>query len=196
LLVHHPKAGSARAYALLALILFQASRLPARVDGSGDLLLLAEQDRSLWDAGMIQRGFIVLQLAAQGDEVSEYHLEAGIAACHACAENFDSTDWPAVLEAYDALVSLKGSPVAAINRAVAYSRVHGPVDGIAELEKLRAIPVLADYYLLWASLGALHAEAGDTAQAKEHYHEALRHVGSEPERRFLQRKLLEASDDG
>jgi RNA polymerase sigma factor (sigma-70 family) len=191
LLARHPRGDAPRTHALAALMLLQASRLPARVDGHGDLLLLADQDRKLWNRSMIHRGFAHLELAAQGEVVSEYHLEAGIAACHACAPDYESTDWPAVLDAYDSLARLNGSPVIAINRAVAYSRVHGPAAGIGELDKLRGEPRLADYYLLWSSLGALHAEAGNGEQAGAFYHEALKHVGSEPERRFLSRKLKE-----
>ena len=191
ILVRHPAGDAPPAWALLALMLLQASRLPSRVDGRGDLLLLREQDRSRWDRALIRRGLQCLERAAAGDRASTYHLEAGIAACHAAAPSYEATDWRAVLDAYDGLLAQSGSPVVALNRAIAVAMVHGAAAGIAELERLRGLPVLDSYHLLPAALGALHAEAGDAARAAACYREALGKTESEPERRFLERKLRE-----
>jgi RNA polymerase sigma-70 factor, ECF subfamily len=176
-------------HALLALMLLQASRLPARVDGAGDLLLLEEQDRSRWDRSAIREGFAHLERAAAGPVVTAYHVEAAIAACHAATVDGTPTDWPRVLGLYDELLALAPSPVVALNRAVALAMVRGPRAGIRALRGLRREPALARYHLLPATLGALWVRAGDPGRAARCYREALRGAGSEPERRFLARRL-------
>jgi RNA polymerase sigma-70 factor (ECF subfamily) len=177
------------AHALLALMLLQASRLPARVDGAGDLVLLEEQDRSRWDRSAIREGFAHLERAAAGSVVTAYHVEAAIAACHAATVDGAPTDWPRVLALYDELLALAPSPVVALNRAVALAMVRGPRAGIRALRALGREPALARYHLLPAALGALWLRAGEPGRAGRCYREALRRAGSEPERRFLARRL-------
>lgn len=176
-------------HALLALMLFQASRLPARVDGAGDLLLLTEQDRARWDRAAIREGFAHLERSAAGTVVTAYHVEAAIAACHAATVDGAPTDWPRVLALYDELLALAPSPVVALNRAVALAMVHGPRAGIRALRALRGERALARYHLLPAALGALWLRAGDPGRAARCYRQAVRWAGSEPERRFLARRL-------
>lgn len=191
LLADQPRTALPATHALLALFLFQASRLPARRDDAGDLLLLDEQDRSLWDRWLIAEGMWHLGRSAEGAQVSAYHVEAAIAAAHAAAPDAESTDWLRVLRLYDDLLAMKPSPVVALNRAVALAMVEGPDAGIRALEALRGEAALARYHLLPAALGALSLRAGRPAEAAQHYREALALQCSEPERRFLERRLGE-----
>jgi len=184
--------GAAAVHALLALMHLQAARLPARV-GDGDVLLrLAEQDRSLWDQPSIARGLQHLDAAASGDTLTVYHLEAGIAACHAVAPRYDDTDWPRIADLYDSLIVMKPTPIVALNRAIALSRVHGPGAGLAAVEAIAGDAVLARYYLLHATMGELALETGARDRAAECFRAALECECSEPEHRFLERRLREA----
>lgn len=175
--------------ALLALMLLQASRLPARVDEAGDVLLLAEQDRGAWDQELIARGLRQLERAASGTRMTAYHVEAAIAAAHAVAVDEASTDWGYVVRLYDDLRALKPSPVVELNRAIALAKSEGPAAGIAAIERIESDPALARYYLLPAALGRLWLEAGDPGRAARHYEEALARPCSAPERRFLERQV-------
>src|SRR5207244_13321899 len=107
-----------RTHALVALMLLNAARLPARTDSPGNILRINEQDRSIWNQVLIARGMQHLSMSAAGDELSAYHLQAGIAACHCAASDYESTDWPQILSLYDRLLELDDSPVIALNRAV------------------------------------------------------------------------------
>lgn len=176
-------------HALAALLHLQASRLPARVDEAGNLVLLHEQDRGHWDRAQIGRAFAHLERAAAGDAMSVYHLQAAIAAHHAAAPSAAATDWAAILELYDQLLALNPSPVVALNRAVALARVHGPRAGLEALDAIAGDPAVARYYLLGATRGELLLEAGEREQASAAYRQALECECSEPERRFLERKL-------
>ncbi len=191
LLLEHSIGDRPRVHALLALMLLQASRLPARVDAEGNLLLLAEQNRALWDRELIQRGLHYLERSATGEELSEYHLQAGIAACHAMASNYAATDWKNILNQYDALIEISHSPVVALNRAVALAMLEGPRAGIKELERIDTLPQMQSYYLLSATLADFHKQNGEPEKAATYYQQALTLVGTEPERRFLLRKLKE-----
>jgi RNA polymerase sigma-70 factor (ECF subfamily) len=181
--------GRPAVHALAALLSFQASRLPARVDDDGNLLLLAEQDRSRWDRGLLRQAFGHFSRAAAGDELTTYHLEAAIAAHHAKAASGGDTDWTAILGLYDQLLALNPSPIVALNRAVALAGLRGPEAGLAAVAEIETHPALADYYLLPATRADLFARLGDTQQAAECYRQALARPCSEPERRFLQRRL-------
>lgn len=188
LLLRQPASALPRVHALYALMLFQAARLPARVDRDGNLLLLADQDRTLWDRAMIQRGFHHLRLAGGGDEVTEYHVQAGIASCHALAPNWDATDWSQILLYYDLLRALNPSPVVLLNRAVAVAQVHGAEEALREVDKVERHPQLDSYYLLPATRGELLRRLGDLPRAAECFQRAVELAGSEPERRFLLEK--------
>src|SRR5438876_2772255 len=121
LLVEHPTGNCPKTHALLSLMLLSGARLSARVDAEGNLLLLAEQDRSRWDKGMIQRGLAHLNQSAAGEEISEFHLQAGIAYCHCTAASYETTDWQRILTLYDILIETNNSPVVALHRSVAIS---------------------------------------------------------------------------
>jgi RNA polymerase sigma-70 factor, ECF subfamily len=176
-------------HALLALMLLQASRLPARVDEAGDILLLAEQDRGVWDQELIGRGLRHLDRAASGRTITAYHVEAAIAAAHAVAVDDAATDWGYVVRLYDDLLAIKPSPVVELNRAIALAMTEGPAAGIAAIDRIEQDPALARYYLLPAALGRLWLEAGDPERAARYFEEALTRPCSAPERRFLERQL-------
>lgn len=183
-----------RVHALVALIAFQAARLPARVDESGELVLLEDQDRSLWDERLIALGYHHFYLCSEGDELSTYHLEAAIAAIHARPPAGAAPDWQAILGLYDQLLGLNPSPVVALNRAVAVARVQGPGPGlqaIAGLNQLGAARSLKNYYLLPAVHGKLLLDIGEKQAAARCFQQALDLPCSEPERRLLARRLKE-----
>jgi len=178
-----------RVDALVAVMAFQAARLPARVDAFGDLVLLEDQDHALWDRELIALGFHHFSLSMAGDEVSEYHTQAAIAAIHIQ----EAPDWPAILSLYDQLWEMNGSPVVALNRAVAVAKVRGPAEALAAIEPLIADPMLREYYLLLAVRGHLLLELERREEAAACYQAALKCRCSEPERRLLRRKLEECA---
>ena len=183
-----------RVHALTALMALQAARLPARVDEAGDLVLLEDQDRSRWDQRLIALGFRHFDSSISGAEVSKYHVQAAIAATYARSERLQSVDWPAILELYDQLAALSGSPVVALNRAVAVERVHGAERALAEIAHLDEAPKMRGYHLFLAVRGHLLLQLGRFAEAAGCFREALACQCSEPERRFLGRKLSECEN--
>jgi RNA polymerase sigma-70 factor (ECF subfamily) len=189
LLASHPASDLPKTHALLALLLLHASRLPARVNAEGDLFLLRDQDRSLWNRQLIAEGLIELDKSAEGDELTSYHLQAGIAAQHALASSYDATDWEDIAEQYDQLYQMDPNPVVALNRAIALSRWKGPEAGLAALAQIEHHPALAHYHLLPATLGELSNELGQQEKAAAYYKAALECVCTEPERRLLQKRL-------
>ncbi len=195
LLVEHPAGGTPRSHALLALMLLTAARFPSRLDEHGDLLRLDDQDRSKWSQPMIERGLMHLVTAAQGNELSEYHLQAGIAACHCTASDYASTDWDRILRHYDELYRMKESPVVALNRAVAVANLHGPQAGLDAVAEISQRERLESHYLLHAVVGELHWRLKNHRAAAESFRRALQlaHVG--PEQLYLTR-MLDRSADG
>jgi len=176
-------------HALLALMFLQAARLPARVDAGGEIAILADQDRSLWDQSMIARGMRHLDASASGDELTTYHIEAAIAACHAVAPSFEETDWERIVSLYDSMLEINPSPVAELNRAVAVAMLEGPPAGIRAVDAISARDALRDYPLLYSTLGELWLRSGDRARAAENFSRALELPSTLPEKRFLLRKL-------
>jgi len=177
-----------KANALVAMMALQAARLAARVDEAGELVLLEKQDRNRWDRELIGLGFHHFNLSMAGDEVTEYHAQAAIAATHARAGDAESIEWPWILQFYDQLLEINPSPVVALNRAVAVAKVRGPEEALAEVDHLEKRK-LRDYYLLLAVRGHLLLELGRTSEAAANFEAALKLPCSEPERRFLRRKL-------
>jgi RNA polymerase sigma-70 factor, ECF subfamily len=180
-----------RVHALAALLALQAARLPARVDEAGDLILFEYQDRGRWDQNLIGLGFQHFDRSMSGDDVSEYHLQAAIAATHARAVDARPVEWPAILRLYDQLLAINASPVVALNRAVAVAKVHGPAEALPILDSLARDPKLKDYYLLLAVRGHLLLELSQRDEAAGCFRAALKCPCSGPERRFLRRKLEE-----
>lgn len=196
LLAAHPGVGTPRVHALAALLLFQASRLPARSGPDRELLLLEDQDRSLWDRRSIARGLEHFRRSAGGDALSTYHLEAEIASCHALAASHDETEWDRIVATYDALLERQPSPVVALNRAVALAHLRGPGVALGEIDRLRHARVLRHYHPLHASRGELLRRLGRHGEAADAFREALALTSSEPVRRFLARRIGDAQRDG
>jgi RNA polymerase sigma-70 factor, ECF subfamily len=188
-LVARASIATPRVHALVALMALQAARLDARVDHAGDLVLLDEQDRGHWDQRLIGMGFHHFDRAIGGDDVSEYHVQAAIAATHTRALDPSAVDWPLILGLYDQLLSINPSPVVALNRAVALAKVRGAAEALAAIAPLERDPKLRRYYLLLAVRGHLLLEVGRVPDAAKAFRAALACPCSDPERRFLQRKL-------
>jgi RNA polymerase sigma-70 factor (ECF subfamily) len=183
-------------HALLALMLFQAARLPARTDEFGDLLLLEDQDRGLWDRAMIHRGLLYLERAAAGDKLSTYHLQAEIAAIHANTDEFTLTNWKQILALYDLLAEKQPTPVVLTNRAIAVAELRGPVEGLAALAMIDVDGQLARYPFLHLAEGEFHRRLGHLDDAARSFSLALECARTEPERRFIQKKLVAIGSEG
>jgi len=189
LLVEHPPAATPATQALAALMALNAARIPARVDESGDLTELARQDRSRWDTRLIGRGLELLEASARGEVVSEYHLEAAIAATHALAPSAEETPWADVVELYDALLRIRPSPVVALNRAVALAEQMGPERGLQALRSIPGAERLAAYPFYPAALGELELRSGRVDEARKHFRAAHRLARNPTEKTFLERRL-------
>jgi RNA polymerase sigma factor (sigma-70 family) len=194
LLAEHPTCSRPPTHALLALMLLNGARLRSRLDSDGNILRLKEQDRSSWDQPMIARGLFHLTQSMAGDEVSEYHLQAGIAACHCAARAYESTDWPQILSLYDRLVEIDDSPVIALNRAVAVANVHGPRAGIEAVEAMQNRQQLNSYYLLYVVLGEFEANLSNREAAINYFRKSLELATIQSEQMFLLKKLQDLGD--
>lgn len=193
LLAEHPSTQQPKTHALLALMLLNAARTPARTDDEGNLLRLREQDRTRWNQSQIARGMFYLARSASGGEISKYHLEAAIAARHCAAKNYESTDWQSILSLYDRLLEFDGSPVVALNRAVALAEVEGPRAAIDAVNAIENQEALESYYLFHAVLGEMKAQLNLAAEAAAHFRKALEQAATESERTFLAKRLRECS---
>src|SRR2546428_1567322 len=189
LLAQHPAGNHPKTHALLALMLFNAARLAAREDDRGNLLRLEEQDRTRWDQAMIARGMSHLSESAGGGVVSEYHLQAGIAACHATAKDYQSTDWARILSLYDRLMEFDDSPVVALNRAVAVANVHGAKTGLEAVRAVRDGKKLDSYYLFYAVIGELEMRLNNREAAAQEFRKAFELAETKSERAFLLKRL-------
>jgi RNA polymerase sigma factor (sigma-70 family) len=189
LLAEHPVVGQPRTHALVALMLLNSARLSSRTSPEGDLLLLKEQDRAHWDREMIRRGLAQLNQAASGDELSEYHLQAGIAACHCLAPGYQSTDWQKILSLYDCWMKINESPVVALNRAIAVANLKGPQAGLKAISEIRHRKHLESYYLLYAVWAEFEAQLGNFGSAAEHLRKSLSLTDLKSERAFLSKKV-------
>jgi len=192
LLAEHPAGNQPRIHALVALMLLNAARLPARMDSEGNILRLKEQDRSTWNQAMIARGIKHLSESAVGEELSAYHLQAGIAACHCVASDYESTDWRKILSLYDLLMELDGSPVIALNRAVAVANVDGPQAGIEAVEAIHNGSQLKSYYLLYAVLGEFEKQLNNFQAAIDNFRKALELTELTSEQLFLSKRLQDS----
>ena len=170
-----------------------AARLPARLDGHGNLVALVDQDRSRWDATLITEGLKLLELSASGTTLSAYHIEAAIASLHATAPGTRQTDWRTISSLYDALMVVAPSPVAALNRAIAIAQAHGPERGLDEIRAIVDRDRLAAYPFYPAALGELELQTGQHAAAREHFQAALALSRSPMERRFINQRLRACS---
>jgi RNA polymerase sigma factor (sigma-70 family) len=189
LLLEHPFGRTPVTYALAALMCLDAARLPARVDTSGNLISLFDQDRSQWDQELIAEGLKFLELSAAGSHLTPYHLEAAIASIHACARRTEDTDWGAVVSLYDKLIMIRPSPIVALNRAIAIAQNEGPERGLEEIRSITDRDRLAAYPFYSAALGELELRRGRYPTAREHFQAALALARNPMERRFLDRRV-------
>lgn len=186
LLLRHPSTEVPAVKALLALMCFQAARFPARADDHNQLVLLEQQDRSKWNQELIQRGLALLGAASTGDWLTEYHVEAAIASVHAVAPCFDETNWSALEQLYETLNTLKPSPSAALNRAIAIGFAQNANAG---LEALQAISNLEGNRYYHTALGEFYAQAGLNTDARIQFSLALNANPSAMERVLVESKI-------
>lgn len=179
---------------LLALMLLQESRRTARASADGDLILLEDQDRSLWDTGHIDEGLALTEQALSSGRVGAYTIQAAIAAVHAQAPSAASTDWTRIVALYDLLLRAEPSPVIELNRAVAVAMRDGPLPGLELIDKILARGDLTDYYLAHSARADLCRRLGKIAEARISYKRALDLTRQGPERRFLDQRLSELSE--
>jgi RNA polymerase sigma factor (sigma-70 family) len=191
LVAEHPMGDRPRTHALAALMLFNAARLSTRLDSAGNVLRLREQDRSRWNKLMIGEGMLHLQRSAAGNDLTEYHLQAAIAACHCTARDHESTDWAQILKLYNRLIQINPSPVVALNRAVAVAQVHGPGAGIAAVEAIQARDTLNAYYLLYAVLAEFETQLDHFQPAADHLRTAIQLTEIKSEKALLSKRLIE-----
>jgi RNA polymerase sigma-70 factor (ECF subfamily) len=174
---------------LLALMLLQESRRAARTSPTGELILLENQDRALWNKEQIAEGVALLEKALQSRRFGSYTLQAAIAAVHAQAESAAATDWRQIVALYDRLVRIHPSPVAQLNRAVAIAMCDGPEAGLTHIDAVLEHGELANYYLAHSARAELYRRLGRTAEARASYEKALALTQQEPERQFLQERI-------
>jgi RNA polymerase sigma-70 factor (ECF subfamily) len=172
-------------------MLLQESRRAARSSPTGDLVLLEDQDRSLWNGEQIAEGKALVERALSSRRFGPYTLQAAIAAVHAAAPSAAATDWVEIVGLYDVLVRAEPSPVVELNRAVAVAMRDGPLAGLGLIDAILARGDLADYHLAHAARADLCRRLGRSEEARASYHRALDLARQDPERRFLERRLRE-----
>jgi RNA polymerase sigma-70 factor, ECF subfamily len=174
---------------LLSLMLLQESRRAARTSPTGELILLEDQDRSLWNREQIAEGVALLEKALKSRRFGPYTLQAAIAAVHAEAESVAATDWRQIVALYNQLVRIQPSPVVHLNRAVAIAMRDGPEAGLKHIDAVLAHGELANYYLAHSARADMYRRLGRTAEARSAYEKALALTQQEPERQFLQERI-------
>jgi predicted RNA polymerase sigma factor len=194
LLLEHPPAAMPATYALAALMCLHAARLPARLDASGNLRSLFDQDRSRWDSRLVAEGQRFLDLSAAGPELTEYHVEAAIAWVHAMAHHTKDTDWGKIVSLYDRSMTIRPSPVVALNRAIAIAQHEGPERGLEEIRAIADRDRLASYPFYHAALGEFEFRSGRYEIAREHFRQALALARNPMERRFLDDRMAACED--
>jgi RNA polymerase sigma-70 factor (ECF subfamily) len=182
------------AVGLLALMLLHEARRAARTSPEGDLILLEDQDRSLWNRDQIVEGAALVERAWSSGQFGPYTLQAAIAAVHAVAPTVAATDWTQIVGLYDLLAQAAPSPVVEISRAGAVAMRDGPAAGLALMDAILARGDLANYHLAHAARAELCRQLGRTAEARAAYQRALALAEQEPERRFLERRLANLPD--
>jgi RNA polymerase sigma-70 factor (ECF subfamily) len=179
---------------LLALMLLHESRRGARTSASGELILLEEQDRSLWNRALIAEGVALVERALSSRRIGPYSLQAAIAAVHAEAATARATDWSQIVGLYDVLVRAEPTAVVELNRGVAIAMRDGPVAGLELIDAIFARGALADYHLAHAARADMLRRVGRNDVARAAYRMAIERAQQEPERRFLERRLGEMDD--
>jgi RNA polymerase sigma-70 factor (ECF subfamily) len=194
ILAEHPLTQGPETAAFIALLLLHASRLDARQDAAGSLLLLEDQDRSLWDPVLMGEGFRWLTRAACGDRFTRYHAEAWITGEHCRARSFRDTNWDRIVQAYDLLVRIAPSPIHELNRAIAVAERDGADAGWAALQAIDADRIPRSYHLWAATAGELSRRRGRKAEARQYFEQALQTAPTKAEQDLLTRRLKDAND--
>jgi RNA polymerase sigma factor (sigma-70 family) len=193
LLLEHPLGARPSSYALSALMCLNKSRLSSRVDASGKLTSLFDQDRSLWDRELISEGLRLLDLSAEGAEVTEYHIEAGIAAVHASAPTVQNTNWQEIISLYDALMEIRPTPIVALNRAIAVGQRDGADRGLREMRTIPDADRLAKYPFYYAAFAEFELQNGQIEDAVGHFEIALKYARNQMERQFFENRIARCS---
>jgi RNA polymerase sigma-70 factor (ECF subfamily) len=170
----------------MALFCFQSSRLEARLDNNGNIILLKYQDRTKWNRELIQRGFYYIEAASNDNEASRYHFEGAIASVHAAARSFEQTDWNSIYHLYDMLYRLEPSPIVALNKAIASAYAIGREHALTELLTIKG---LEKYYLYYASAGEICFDLNRLDEAKGYFKKALELTSSVSEQQLLHEKI-------
>jgi RNA polymerase sigma-70 factor (ECF subfamily) len=176
-------------HAMLSLMYLNASRFKSRTDGKGNILTMAEQDRSLWDASLMQQGFYHLEKSTGHGTLSLYHILAAISAHHCAARDFESTNWTGILALYDNLIKIDASPVVSLNRAIVVAKVNGPKKGLAELQKLKETSALESYHLFHSTLAEFYIQINDFENASRSLEKAIELSPLQAEKELLKKKL-------
>jgi len=188
LLASHAIGKKPEVHALLALMLIHTARVPARLGSEGEILLLSEQNRKLWDEDLLMEGLGFLNRASEGERMTAYHVEAAIAAHYATAKTFNETPWDEIVSLYDLLLQFKPTMVVRLNRAVALFKSKGPAPALEELRKLEKDKSVQDYYLFHAVMAEIFLELGEKSSALKHLNLALTKTRQGAERRLLENK--------
>ncbi len=186
ILSEHPIGNMPKSFALLALMCFHSSRLDARIDDKGYVILLREQDRSQWNKALIAKGFEYLSLSSNGNEISEYHLEAGIASYYLAANSFEETDWENIMKLYEILEKINPSPVTLLNKSIISAQISGTKTALEELLRVKD---LEKYYLYHSTLAEFYKDLGNTDKARYHLQTAITLTQSKTDLSFLKTKL-------
>lgn len=175
--------------ALMALMCFHAARSDSRLSREGEIILLPEQDRTKWNRALIEEGSKYFNIAASGETISSYHLEAAIAFEHCTAKSFEKTNWKLILNYYELLCEIAPSPISELNKVVAVLHAHGPAKSLQDLNAIKEKNKLASYYLYYSLLGEIYARQHKIKEAQEQFEKALGLTRSEPEKRMLMNKI-------
>lgn len=182
-----------KCFALVALMSLLVSRFESRLNENGEIILLEEQDRTKWNSELIKIGLYYLNKSSEGNEITDYHIEASIVAEHSIAKNFSETNWESILHLYNALRRINSSPVVLLNRAIVIGKISGAKQAI---EEINSIPEIEKYiksnYLFSAVLGELYIQINKNAEAKKYFEKAISLTNSEAEKKLIQKKLNSA----
>ena len=188
-LLEHPLGKTPSTYALAALMCLDGARLPGRLDSSGNLITLFDQDRSQWDQELLAQGLQLLDQSASGPELTGYHVEAAIASVHVRSQSFDDTDWKTIVSLYDTLMAIRPSPIVALNRAIAIAQNEGPERGLEEIRAIENLDRLSHYPFYAAAMGELEKRRENNEIARQHFQTALTLARNPMERQFLERRI-------
>jgi RNA polymerase sigma factor (sigma-70 family) len=194
LICRSPAVPHENAHALMALMCFTASRNDARMDIHGNILLLKQQDRKKWNRALIENGIYHLEQSAAGEQMSKYHIEAGIAYEHAIARDYAHTNWNHILSCYNLLYNHYPSPIIALNRAIVITELKGAAEALKTIEAIPDIASLKKYYLLPATLGELYWQLKEYDKAKQYFKEASELTQSVIEKKLMQQKMKQEAD--